>query len=89
MTDTAWIAVGGLILTASIQALGLVIWGSRLTQRVKTLEDEVAPLKRLLVQVARLEVKQDGLLEQLKDLNASIRWMRQPAENSTQRENVR
>lgn len=89
MTDAAWIAVGGLILTASVQALGLVIWGSRLTQRVKTLEDEVEPLKRLLVQVARLEVKQDGLLEQMKDLNASIRWMRQPAEYQTHSGEIR
>jgi hypothetical protein len=83
MTPAAWIAIFGLMLTGAIQAVGLVIWGASLTQRVKALEDDVAPLKRLLVQVARMEVKQDGLLEQLKELNASIRWMRNPAEYRT------
>ena len=29
---------------------------------------------------ARIEVRLDGLFEQLKDLNSSIRWMREPAD---------
>jgi len=79
MSPAAWATVAGLMFTAVIQALGLVIWGARLTQRVKTLEEEVEPLKAMSIQVAKMEVKLDGLLEQFKDLNASIRWMRQPA----------
>lgn len=79
MTVTAWIAIFGLIATGIIQAVGLIIWGARLTQRVKTLEEEVEPLKAMLVQVTRVETKVEGLLEQFKDLNASVRWMRQPA----------
>jgi len=80
MTAAAWAAFVGLTITVLVQAAGLIMWGARLTQRVKTLEAEVEPLKQLSLQVARMEVKQDGLLEQLKDLNASIRWMRAPAE---------
>jgi hypothetical protein len=66
---------GGLIL----QAAWLLIWGARLAQRVKSLEAEVEPLKQLAIQFARMEVKLDGLLEQFKDMNASMRWLRTPA----------
>jgi hypothetical protein len=80
MTPAAWIAICGLVFTGIVQAVGLVIWGARLTQRVKTLEEEMEPLKGLLVQVARMAERQDMWIEQLKELNASIRWMRNPAE---------
>jgi hypothetical protein len=30
-----------------------------------------------------MEVKLDGLLEQVRDLNANLRWLRQPAEYET------
>ncbi|HEY3697046.1 hypothetical protein [Phenylobacterium sp.] len=69
----------GLISGLVIQAAGLLIWGARLAQRVKTLEAEVEPLKQLAIQFARMEVKLDGLLEQFKDMNASMRWLRAPA----------
>lgn len=68
----------GLIGLVIVQAVGLVIWGARLTQRVKTLEEEVEPLKQLVVQFARVEVKQDAMNELLKDMNASLRWLQQP-----------
>ena len=69
----------GLVSGLVIQAAALLIWGARLAQRVKTLEAEVEPLKQLALQFARMEVKLDGLLEQFKDMNASMRWLRAPA----------
>ena len=63
------------------QAIWLVTWGARLTQRVVTLEKEIGPLKALATQVARIAERQDMWIEQLRDLNASIRWMRDPADH--------
>jgi hypothetical protein len=79
---SASIAIGfaALAITALIQIAGLLIWGASLTQRVKRLEDEVTPLKALPERLGRVEEKLDGLVEQIKDLNASIRWMRDPAD---------
>ena len=65
--------------TLVVQAAGLLVWGAGLSHRVKALEDDVKPLADLLKQVTRLETRMEGILEQLKDLNASIRWMRDPA----------
>lgn len=70
----------GLALTALAQFAALLIWGASLTQRVRRLEDEVRPLKLLPERMARIEVRLDGLFEQLRDLNASVRWMRDPAD---------
>ena len=46
-----------------------------------TLEKEIGPLKALATQVARIAERQDMWIEQLRDLNASIRWMRDPADH--------
>ena len=78
-SPAALAAVVGLILALAAQAAGLVTWGARLTQRVKALEQEIEPLKQLPVQFARIDAKLDGLLEQFKDMNASMRWLRAPA----------
>lgn len=65
-------------------AVGLLIagwgvsWGS-LLQRVKTVETEMASLKDLPIQMAEVKVMVANLTEHLKDLNSSIRWMREPA----------
>lgn len=80
MSTASWVVLVGLAISALVQLAGLIVWGSRLTQRVRTLEAEIEPLKQLSLQVARLEVKQDGLLEQMKDMNASLRWLRAPAD---------
>lgn len=80
MTTEAWLAIGGLVFTVLVQAAGVLIWGAGLTQRVRQLEAELEPLKVLPERFARIEVRLDGLFEQLKDLNSSIRWMREPAE---------
>jgi hypothetical protein len=75
MNPMIWVAIAGLVVTGLIQAVGLVIWGARLTQRVKTLEQEMEPLRDMKIQVARMEVKIDNMGEQLKDLNAQLRWL--------------
>jgi|GEM_PF-3996729 len=57
----------------------LLIWGGQMSQRVKALEADLSALKDLDSRMARVETRLDGLFEQFKELNASIRWMRQPA----------
>ena len=87
MNPAAWIALAGAIVTAGINLGGYFIaWGamratvSALTGRVAALEGELRALDELKVDVARLETRLDALIEQVRDLNASIRWMRDPAE---------
>lgn len=80
MSPQAWLAIGGLVFTVLVQAASVLIWGAGLTQRVRQLEAELEPLKVLPERFARIEVRLDGLFEQLKDLNSSIRWMRDTAE---------
>jgi len=86
MDPAAWIALAGAVATAGINLGGYFIaWGAMkatvvaLTGRVSTLEGELRALDELKVDVARLETRLDALIEQVRDLNASIRWMREPA----------
>jgi hypothetical protein len=78
MTD-AIVAFGALVLGLTVQAGGLLIWGASLSQRVKRLEDEVKPLKLMPEKIAVVTERMDSLIEQFRDLNAAIRWMRDPA----------
>jgi hypothetical protein len=71
--------------TGLAQLGGLLVWGATLSARVKTIEREIEPLKALSHQVTRMETRLDLLLEQFRDLNASIRWMRDPAADSAPR----
>jgi hypothetical protein len=87
MDAAAWIALAGAIATAGINLGGYFIaWGAMkatvvaLTSRVAVLEGELRALDELKLDVARLETRLDALIEQVRDLNASIRWMREPAE---------
>jgi hypothetical protein len=87
MDAAAWIALAGAISTAGINLGGYFIaWGAMkatvaaLTGRVAVLEGELRALDDLKLDVARLETRLDALIEQVRDLNASIRWMRDPAE---------
>ncbi len=57
-----------------------IIWGATLSNRVKTIERDIEPLRLLGASVARMEARLEGLLEQLRDLNASIRWGRKSQE---------
>lgn len=87
MDPAAWIALAGAVATAGINFGGYFIaWGVMkatvvaLTSRVAVLEGELRALDELKVDVARLETRLDALIEHVRDLNASIRWMRDPAE---------
>ena len=87
MDAAAWIALAGAISTAGINLGGYFIaWGGTratvvaLSGRVTALEGELRALDELKLDVARLETRLDALIEQVRDLNASIRWMRDPAE---------
>lgn len=79
MMTEAVAAFGALVLALSVQAGGLLIWGASLTQRVRRLEDEVKPLKLMPEKIAVITERMDSLIEQFRDLNAAIRWMRNPA----------
>jgi len=87
MDPAAWIALAGALATAAINLGGyLIAWGvmkgtvAGLASRVASLEGEMRALDELKLDVARLETRLDTLIEQVRDLNASIRWMREPVE---------
>jgi hypothetical protein len=87
MDPAAWIALAGALATAAINLGGyLIAWGvmkgtvAALAGRVASLEGEMRALDELKLDVARLETRLDTLIEQVRDLNASIRWMREPGE---------
>jgi hypothetical protein len=65
-----------LLATLGLQLAALLIWGATLSARVKALEEELAPFKTLSTQVARVEARLEGLVEQFRDLNAVLRWRR-------------
>lgn len=73
-------------LTAIFQIGALLVWGAVLTNRVRTLEREIEPLKSLAIQVARMDARLEVLVEQFRELNASVRWMRAPAVNPKEME---
>lgn len=83
MSSIDWIAMLGMAVTLLLNLAGcLVAWGmlkstvTTLGERVSSLEAEAGATPDLRVQVARLEARLDALLEQFRDLNAAIRWMR-------------
>jgi hypothetical protein len=81
MTDPL-VSSGALIFAVVVQAAAILIWGASLTQRVRRLEDEVRPLKAMPEKIARIEERMDSLIDQFRDLNAAIRWMRDPASDA-------
>ena len=83
MNAAAWIAIVGVGLTVIINTGGyLVAWGvmkntvAALAKRVDALETETKAIGEIRVQIGKLETQMLGVLEQLKDLNANLRWMR-------------
>lgn len=70
----------GVALASSLQLAGLLIWGATLNQRVKTLEEDAKPTRQLSEAVFRLEERLNALVDQFRNLNDSVRWMRDPAE---------
>jgi len=90
MDAAAWIALAGAVATAGINLGGyLIAWGVMkgtvvaLSARVSALEGELRALDELKLDVARLETRLDTLIEQVRDLNASLRWMRDPPDART------
>lgn len=86
MTAAVWIAVVGVGVTVLVNLIGYAVaWGilkttvGTLKEEVEDLRDKVDALSDLHLKVVKIETRLDALLEQFKDLNASIRWMREPA----------
>lgn len=86
MTPASWIALGigltSLVLNLLTLAIGYgVLRGTvqALGKRVEALEVEIGALTELRIQVGKIGERQDIWIEQLKELNASVRWMREPA----------
>jgi hypothetical protein len=50
-----------------------------LSLRVTALETDVKTLDDMKLTVARVETRLEAVIDQLRDLNASVRWMREPA----------
>lgn len=83
MPASEWIK---LTATVGLPLIGLIVWLVRLESRVNDAHRRCDDLKKGLdaledldVRVARIETKLDGVADGLRDLNASIRWMRDPA----------
>jgi hypothetical protein len=49
-----------------------------MNDRVTALEREMGTLNELKIAVGKIEAKQEAIVEQLRDLNASVRWLREP-----------
>lgn len=86
MNAAAWIALGigaiSLVLNMSALFVGYgVLKGTvqAMGARITALEGEMGTLTDLKIGVAELKTSMAFMAEQLKDLNASIRWMRDPA----------
>jgi hypothetical protein len=82
MTSNDWIALIGLGIAAGVNLGGyLVAWGAMKGQvaalgaRVGALEGQMRALEELKLDVARLQTRLDTLIDQVRDLNAAIRWM--------------
>jgi hypothetical protein len=85
MDAAAWIALAGAFATIVVGFAGyLIAWGvlkgtvAALAVRIAAVEGEMRSLEVLKLTVARLETRLEAMVEQLRDLNAALRWMRQP-----------
>ncbi len=83
MTSGDWLPALGPSVTLLLNLAGyLVAWGALkstvkgLADRVNAHEAEAGTVGDLRVQIARVETRLDGLLEQFRDLNSAIRRMR-------------
>jgi hypothetical protein len=65
-------AILGLAGAGVIQLVVVAFWAGVLTARVKTLEDQMAPMVALAAGLAKVEAE-------IRMLNQSISWLRQPA----------
>lgn len=86
MNAEAWvtIVVGAFAVLMNVIVLAMGYGGLRgtvtaLSTRVATLEGEMSALGDMKVKIAEIGTRQETWIEQLKEMNASIRWMRTPA----------
>lgn len=86
MTAASWIALAigsvGLMLNVIAIAVGYGVLKGTVTAidgRVRALEAEIGAINELKVAVGKIEAKQDAMAESMRDLAASVRWMRSPA----------
>lgn len=86
MTPSAWIALGFGLASVVVSLIAAAIsYGilkgtvSGMEKRLDVVEQEIGSLAQLKVDVAEVKTALSFLVEQFKDLNASIRWMREPA----------
>ncbi len=77
MTISEWLPSCATSIATVVAGL---IWGGRIDQRVRSLEEDCRALKALPVSLARVETRLDALVDKFTELNESIRWMRQPAD---------
>jgi len=92
MDVAAWIALAGVVVSVLLNVSGyLIAWGvmkgtvAALAARVGGLERDMKAVGELKLDVARLETRLDALIEHVRDLAASIRWMREPPEPRSRR----
>jgi hypothetical protein len=86
MNAEAWVALAfgatGLLINLVTLAVGYGVLRGTVTAlagRVAAVESEMSALADLKVEVTRIGTRQETWIEQLKEMNASIRWMRDPA----------
>lgn len=86
MSAGAWIALSvgamGFVLNVIALAVGYGVLKGTVTAidgRVKAVEAEIGAINELKVAVVKIETKQDAMAESMRDLAASVRWMRSPA----------
>jgi hypothetical protein len=77
--NASLVALVGLFSAFCAQGAGLLIWGARLTERVKAVEESNRSFVAVSGAVSELRGRMDGIIDQLTELNQSIRWMRDPA----------
>ena len=86
MSAAAWITlvIGGLTLLLNVTALAVgygVLLGTvkAIAARVTAIEAELKLLGDLKIELAGMKATLGALLEQFKDLNSAVRWLREPA----------
>lgn len=89
MNAEAWVGLVAVVVTLILAGVGQAVsYGmlrgsfratiDALAARVSALEGEMSALAELKVTVAEVKTTMTFMLEQFKELNSAIRWMREP-----------
>ena len=85
MDASSWIAlaIGGTTLLLNVIAIAVgygALTGAvtAMDSRVAALEREMGTLNELKIAAGKMETKQEAIVDQLRELNASVRWLREP-----------